>query len=362
MAKQKKEKVIIKGLGLVSFVIALVLFIVACWGNSIFTNEDNAILGLTMNDVAKLLEDFENISPDFKTILSIIFVFICAIISIILMIKFIGLFFGLLGFIGKKDAYVVAKKLSKYAKNALGAMAIEIFGMLIYALDDGVLGQDATTFMIVVGVIFAVLYLLVRFYRWFIVEKHEIADIVFAVLKDGIYIASLIFLFSFINLKTLPLILEVQTYFNLGDEAFMINLISTSIMDLVLNVITFLILTSLMRKMIRFLPFNNYKKNVYSKINGGYIALFVFAILFSVMGVVVMPIINSTFDMANIVPTVIGVVLDILPYLLVMIAVCLLGSVEDFHSTEIKLKLPEVKVISEDTTTDEPATADATEE
>lgn len=362
MAKQKKEKVMIKGLGFVSFAIALVLFIVACWGNSIFNNESNAILGITMNDVAKLLEDIENITPDFKTILSIIFVFFCAIVSIILTIKFIGLFFGLLGFIGKKDSYVVAKKLSKYAKNALGAMAIEIFGMLLYALDDGVIGKDATTFMIVVGVIFAVLYILVRFYRWFIVEKREIADIIFALLKDGIYIASLLFLFSFINLKTLPLILEIQTYFNLGDEAFMINLISSSIMDLVLNVITFLILTSLMRKTVRLLPFNNYKRDVYSKLNGGYITLFVFATLFSVMGVVVMPIINATFDSANIVPTVISVVLDVIPYLFVMVATCLLGAVEDFHSTEIKLKLPEVKVVDVETSAEEPSTEGETQE
>lgn len=329
----KKQKILVKGFGLISFVISIALFVLALFGNTVLNATDNNIFGVSMELVSSegyLETVFNSENPEINTIFGIMFIFIQAIISVILLIKLIVMFFGIFGFIGKKDAKVVAKKLSKYTKNALGAVAIQIFAMLLYSADDGVIPESLSTLMIYAGVAFGVMYVLVRFYRWFIASKRPILDCVFDVIKDLVYVGALIILISFVDIAFLSNFKLIQTYFNIDvvDGVLTDAMIST-IVGIAVSMFQFFVITSLMRKTLRLLPFNNYKRTCYGKLRGGYIAYFIITTIMSILSLIMGDLIAGAFDTANIVALILDVLVMILPQLLAMVAVCVAGLIEE---------------------------------
>ena len=108
--KQKAEKVIVKGFGLVSFVIAVALFVLFNYASNLLIANGNSIFGFSFELLEEIIEtpeivevmfDSESMGP--HVIFGFMFIFLELILVIILAIKTIALFFGLLGFIGKKD-------------------------------------------------------------------------------------------------------------------------------------------------------------------------------------------------------------------------------------------------------------------
>ncbi len=337
----KKEKVIVKGFGLISFLLAILMFALAVYGNNILTFSDgkletldaNNIFGVSMELVASegyLETVFNSESVEMKLIFGVMFIFVEALISIIVLIKLIVMFFGIFGFIGKKDAKVVAKKLSKYTKNALGAVAIQIFGMLLYSADDGIIPEEFNSFTLLAGIAFAVMYILVRLYRWFIASKRPILDCVFDVLKDGIYIAALIILFSFVDVAFLSEFTKIQSYFNVElVDGVMSDAMVSTITGICVSIFQFFIITSLMRKTLRLLPFNNYKSSAYGKLRFGYVSYFIITTIMCALSLCIGDLIAGSFDTANIVSLILDVVVMVLPQLLAMVAVLVAALVEE---------------------------------
>ena len=333
----KKEKVLVKGFGLISFVIAVALFVLFNFASGLLSADGNEVFGFSfalLKDIAETPEivevmfDSDSMGP--HVIFGFMFIFLELILVIILAFKTIFLFFGLFGFIGKKDAKVVAKKLAKYTKSALGGVATVIFGLLIFACDDGVLSEDFGTLTLYAGIAFGVMYVLVRFYRWFIASKRPILDCVFDVVKDLVFIGSLIILISFINVGFLADFKLIQTYFYVDVvEGIMQNQMIGVLMAMVVSVFQFFIITSIMRKTLRLLPFNNYKRSAYGKLKGGFIAYFVITVIMSILALVMGDIIAGTFDTANILPLVLDLIVMVLPQLLAMVAVCVACLIEE---------------------------------
>ena len=333
----KKEKVIVKGFGLISFVIALALYVLFNFASGLLTAEGNSIFGFSFKFLEEIAKDpeimegmFDSESMGPHVIFGLMFILVEVILLIILAIKTLTLFIGLLGFIGKKDAKVVAKKLSNYTKSALAGVAIVIFGLLLFAADDGVLSKDFGSLTLYAGIAFAVMYILVRFYRWFIASKRPILDCVFDVVRDVIFVGSLIILISFVNVGFLGGFTKIQSYFNVElVEGVMRDEMIATIMSMCVGVFQFFIITSLMRKTLRLLPFNNYKRSVYGKLKGGYIAYFIITLIMGALSLVMGDLIAGTFDTANILSLVLDLLVMVLPQLLAMVAVIVAGSIEE---------------------------------
>ena len=336
--KQKAEKVIVKGFGLISFVIAVALFVLFNYASNLLIAQGNSIFGFSFELLQEIAEKPEIVEGMFNAdnmgphvVFGLMFIILELILAIILAIKTITLFFGLFGFIGKKDAKVVAKKLSKYAKSALAGVAIVIFGLLLFAADDGNLSKDFGDLTLYAGIAFGVLYVLVRFYRWFIASKRPILDSVFEVVKDVVYIGSLIILISFIEIGFLGEFKTIQTITNTHviDGGIIQDQMIASIMSMCVSVFQFFIITSMMRKTLRLLPFNNYKRTAYGKLKGGFIAYFIITLIMSVLALIMGDLIAGTFDAANILPLALDLLLMILPQLLAMVAVIVADSIEE---------------------------------
>ncbi len=333
----KKQKILVKGFGLISLAIAIVLFVLFNYASNLILAKGNAIFGFSFDMLVEIAEKPEIIEGMFNAdnmgphvIFGLMLIIVELIIALILAFKTIFLFFGLFGFIGKKDAKVVAKKLAKYTKSALGGVATTIFALMLFACDDGVLPAGFNDVILYAGIAFGVMYVLVRLYRWVIASKRPILDCVFEVLKDGIYIGSLIILISLVRLDFLSDFNLIQTYFNVEVvEGVMQDQLIATLMAMGIAIFQFFIITSLMRKTLRLLPFNNYKRTCYGKLRGGYICYFIFTLLLSALSLVLGDLIANTFNTAEIVSIVLDVILMVLPQLLVMIAVCVAGLIEE---------------------------------
>ncbi len=350
----KKQKILVKGFGLICLAIAIVLFVLFNYASNLIAAKGNSIFGFSFEMLLEIAENPEIIEDMFNSdnmgphvIFGLMLIIVELIIALILAFKTIFLFFGLFGFIGKKDAKVVAKKIANYTKGALGGVAISIFALILFACDDGVLPAGFNDLILYAGIAFGVMYVLVRLYRWVIASKRPILDCVFDVLKDGIYIGSLIILISLIRVDFLSDLNLVQTYFYVDVvEGVMQDQMIATIMAMGIAIFQFFIITSLMRKTLRLLPFNNYKRTCYGKLRTGYIVYFIFTLLLSALSVVLGDLIAGTFNTADIVSIVLDVLVMVLPQLLVMVAVCVAGLIEE-EKPEFAYPLSTVKKLQD---------------
>ncbi len=360
--KQKREVVRIKWMGLACFAIAVLLFALAVWGSNIVSATENNIFGYTIEHFSNP----DNIVAVFQDaittrIISFFMIMFISLITIFASLKILFMFFNLLGFIGKKDAYKTAKKFSKFVKRAFATMALEITALLIFTLDDGVLTKDITTFFTVVGVAFGVLYLGTRAYRWLLVEKLPILDMVFIFVKDALFLGCLVFMATLIDTKLLANAILLETMFNIPQTSYALaQMPFTQLMNVVVGFIQFLIVTSLIRKTLRYFTLNNYKKSAYKKYLGAYITLLIFVVIFAVLKQILFPLINQDAGSIDVVATILAVLPTIIPYLAVIIAISLAGSIEGGYVKEIKLYVPQPKTVA--VANEEVATENASEE
>ena len=348
--KQKREVVRIKWMGLACFGIALALFALAIWGSNILTNPNLNVFGYT-------IEHFTN--PDNITevfldaitfrIISFFTIIFIAILSLIASLKLLFMFFNILGFIGRKDAYKTAKKFSKFVKRAFAAIGLEITALFIFSLDDGVLTQETTTFFTVSIVAFLVVYLGSRAYRWFLVEKLPLLDVLFIFIKDALFIGCLIYIASLMDKTLLATIIRLETLFNLPDSSQLLaEMPFKLLMDIIISFIVFLVVTSLMRKTLRYFTLNNYKKSAYKKYLGGYITLFIFVLIFETLKEILYPlVIIQDFAAIDVTAVVFTVLPKVIPYFAVILAIAFAKAVEGGYVKEIKLYVPAPKQVAE---------------
>ncbi len=356
------EKVVDKKVNLVSMLIAIVLFGVAAFGYTTTTAPDLDVLGvkfsISADEVTAMFSGYIFV----RDIIGLVFVFICLLFQLVALIRLVIMFFKLFGFFGKKDVNVMKKKLSSFAKSAFGVMALEITVLLIASYDNGVFSQNATTLMVLAGVLFFALYALVRFYRWFVLEKRYWLDCLFEVLKDALFIACPIFLISLFDGRFLGVFGEkiFTMYGNLTSEFITMNAISDVISGATTIILMFMT-HGLMRKTMKTMVFNNYKRSAYD-IKGKYIALFVLSFLFAA-GIGVISMVNGgNFNTDALVPELLSALLTSLPYLLAMVGICVGSAIEEQETA--KRAMVEVEVPDEEETeaSAEIATSEETEE
>lgn len=332
----KTEKVVDTRVNLVSLAIAVVLFAVAAFGYSATLDPELAILGIPFafdaNQITGMFEGYVFV----RDVIGLVFVIICAIFQIIALIKLIVQFFKLFGFLGKKDVNVMKAKLSKYAKAVFGTIGLELTILIIASYDNGVLSANASTLMILTGVLFFVLYGLTRYYRWFVCEKRYWLDCLFEGLKDVLFIAGPIFLLTLIDNRFLGTLGEdlFKAYGMLSTDFITISAVS-GIINGVATIIYMFITLALMRKVLKLMPFNNYKKSAYDT-KGRYITLFVFSVLFAVFAGIMGAFKNGTTDTAAIVPALIPALLTTLPYLFAMVGICVAGGINEKETAKVE--------------------------
>lgn len=340
MAKKKvavkTEKVVDKRVNLVSLLIAVVLFAVAVFGYSTTGSADLDILGIKFATVAEQMTEMFEGYVFVRDVIGLVFVLICSIFQIIVLIKLIVQFFKLFGFLGKKDVNVMKKKLANYAKAVFSTIGLELTILIIASYDNGALSTNASTLMILTGVLFFVIYGLTRYYRWFVQEKRYWLDCLFEGLKDALFIAGPIFLLSLIDGRFLGTLGEdlFKAYGRLGTDFITISAIS-GIMNGVATIIYMFITLGLMRKVLKLMPFNNYKKSAYDT-KGRYIALFVLSVLFSASMAVTASVNNGNISGDAIVPALLPALLTTLPYLLAMVGICVASGINEKETAKVE--------------------------
>lgn len=340
--KEKKEIVTIKWMRLACFAISVIFFAIVYWGNQIINAPENNIFGYTI----EFFTHEENIQAVFQSttttsIVAFFMIIFILLLSLCVTLKMICMFFNVLGFIGKKDAYKRAKKFSKYIKRAFAAIGLEITALLLFTFDDGVFTKDIKTFLVVVGIAFAVVYFGVRAYRWFLVEKMSLVDMAFILAKDLIFIGVFIYLITLVDTRVIGTFIQIETLFNSNmTSPVLADKMYSFAFSLVNEVFKFIFLTAVMRKTLKFFPLNNYKKPVYSRYAGNYIALVILIAIYSALGHIIYPLIEQNMASVNVVNVILGVLPQLIPYVLAIVAVCLAGSIEGGYVKEIKLYVP----------------------
>ena len=340
MAKKKvavkTEKVVDKKVNLVSLAIAVVLFAVAAFGYSTTLNPELAILGIPFaidaTQITKMFEGYVFV----RDVIGFVFVLICAIFQIVVLIKLIVQFFKLFGFLGNKEVNAMKKKLANYAKAVFGTIGLELTILIIASYDNGVLSEGASTLMILTGVLFFVLYGLTRYYRWFVQEKRYWLDCLFEGLKDALFIAGPIFLLTLIDARFLGTLGEdlFKAYGMLSTDFITMSAIS-GIMNGVATIIYMFITLGLMRKVLKLMAFNNYKKSAYDT-KGRYIALFVLSVLFGASMAITSSVNNGNISGDAIVPALIPALLAALPYLFAMVGICIASGINEKETAKVE--------------------------
>lgn len=340
MAKKKiavsAEKVIDKKVNLASLVIAVLLFAVAAFGYSAVNNPNLDILGLTFSTAGEQITEMFAGYVLVRDVIALVLVLICMILQIVILIKLIVQFFKLFGFLGKKDVNVMKTKLSKYAKAVFGTIGLELTILIITSYDNGVLPPNASTLMILAGVLFFALYGLTRYYRWFVLEKRYWLDCLFEGLKDALFIACPIFLLSLIDSRFLGAFGDVlfTMYGNMTSEFITATAIS-NVMNGAASILLMFITLGLMRKTMKLMVFNNYKKSAYD-VKGRYIALFVIAFLFATFGGVTGMVNSGGFATDMLVSTLLSAVVTALPYLFAMVGICVASGVNEKETAKVE--------------------------
>ncbi len=338
MPKKKvvHEQVIDKKVNLASLLIAIVLFGVAAFGYVTLGATDLDVLGVKFTISADEITALFSGYIFAKDVIGLIFVLLCSIFSLVVLIKLIIMFFKLIGFFGKKDVEVMKKKLSKFAKSAFGAMAMEITVLIIASYDNGALSQNAALLMILAGVLFFALYGLTRYYRWFVLEKRYWLDCLFEGLKDVLFIACPIFLLTMIDGRFLGTFAD-ELYIMYGQVStdYLSSKQFTVIFENAATIVLMFLTLGLMRKTMKLMAFNNYKKSAY-QVKGKYIAMFVIAFLFAALKPVIAALASESFSTDIIAPALLSAVVAVLPYLFAMVGICIGSAINEKETAKVE--------------------------
>ena len=334
-------------------VLALILFVMAAYGFSLLSGDlDIGGISIMLDNAEDVLEtlteSFES-APRMDLLFALIFIAACEIINLIVIINLIRMFLGWFGFIGKRDSRRMAVKLAKHAKIAFGSMGLIITELLFATLDEGVIPENIKTYFILVGVVLLLTYLLVRFYRWFVVERYYVTDFIFTLIKDLAFLALPILLFSMISKTVMGDLFDgftkmVQTL-SWDTTNFLGMAVVAELFEALIGLIMFFYTISIVRKLMKFVPFNNYRKSYSAKVNGRMVGMIILTALVVVSsGITSVAIATGTVDVSGIVDALLLKKDLLIQLLLITIGTFVLGGVDKSSDIlDVKLAAPRAK-------------------
>ncbi len=319
MAKQRHshhEKVVIKSVNIACLLIALVLTALTVFAFTTLTDglELNGISAETpVDEILDVIEGLEDVDNDtmgtvIPYLISFFLYAFLSIFTIVIVINEIRLIIGWFGFIGKKDSRKMAKKLSKHAKIAFGSIGIVLTLHVVCSLDNGVFADNFKTLALLTGIVFGVLFLAVRYYRWFVVEQWDLADWIIALVRDLMIVAlPIVFLFMF------PTVAPIGDFFtsfvgamsmpNGVDSNFLMMNAVSKMFGALIEIVILLGVLGVMRKVVKFAVFDNYRKPVGKTVRGKFILTIILVALFGAsIGLMESINVYQTFDVNVILP------------------------------------------------------------
>ena len=343
--KAKSEKVYLASVNWGCLLFGLILTVLAIYAYSLLTADLSigSVSMTTLSDPAFLenLEDYMQDQP--IVIMQIFFLAVLSVFPLIAGINVVRLVIGTLGFFGKKDSRKMAMKLAKHAKIAFAVMGTAVAIPTIASMDDGVLPEGMSTLYVVAGVAVVLYYLLVRLYRWFIVEKKPVTEWVFPLVRDIGFFVIPVVLFSLVlgNVGT-PIgdLFRTIELLMAGAQSIKAETLIASVIDVILLFLCF----SVAKAAMKFLPFDNYKKTAAKKVGGKVLTVFIWMIIFvACEAIAVTTIATGTMDTDAIIAAVLAKKDILIQLLLFTIGTKILGAVAQRHDYD-NVQLASVKV------------------
>jgi len=285
MAKHS-EKVYDKKINIACLLLALAFVVLAIFAFSTFSSvEFNLVDVEYLTDVleSQNMDAFgEYMEANLGSVYAFVVVAIVAlVVFIVSLVNVIRLVIGWFGFIGKKDSRRMAKKLAKHAKIAFGTTGLILATAVVFSTAFGKIESNVKTLAIVTAVAFAITYLLVRYYRWFVVEKVSYQNYLFVLLRDAICIALPIIIFC--NFVSLTAIKDGMAAMNaMVGSASSKSRLAAELGKLFLAVADLFVLLGVFgvaKKIIKLMPFDNYKRTATKAASGKYIPLVIIPLI-----------------------------------------------------------------------------------
>ena len=343
--KAKSEKVYLASVNWGCLLFGLILTVLAIYAYSFLTADLSigSVSMTTLSDPA-FLENLEDYMQDQPIVIpQIFFLAVLSVFQLIALINVVRLVIGTLGFFGKKDSRKMAMKLAKHAKIAFAVMGTAVAIPTIASMDDGVLPEGMTTLYVVAGVTVGLYYLLVRLYRWFIVEKKPVTEWVFPLVRDIGFFAIPAVLFSLVLGNVGTPIGDMFRTFDLlmaGAHSVKVEALVSSAIEIVLLFMCF----STAKAAMKFLPFDNYKKTAAKKVGGKVLAIFIWMIIFvACEAITVTTVAYGTFNTDAIIAEVLANKDILVQLLLFTIGTKILGAVAQRHDYD-NVQLASVKI------------------
>ena len=309
--KKKNDKVYVKSVNLGTLFLGLFLTVLAIFAYTFLLSDtlafdDFKLVGATQAETTaymnKIIHLFDNVgemsdSEIGITLISFIIGVFLSVMMLVTAINVIRLFFGTFGFLGKGDSRKRALKLAKHARIAFGVCGTVIIITGVCSFDDGVFPENIMTLWVVSAIACAVYYLLVRYYRWFVVEKKPVSDWIFPLVHDLACFALPAVFFMMVGnfaayqqFKSALLEADLIGGTLMGSSAApTVALAMKGILAAGECLVLFCAFSSA-KAMLKFLPFDNYKRSAGGKISNKFLWA---AILLTVMAVTLAVILTS---------------------------------------------------------------------
>ena len=364
MAKHS-EKVYVKKINVACLLFALALVILSVFAYSTLSSnlEVNGVDLEYITDLTSNPEALgEYLSANTGVVLGFVVLLVSSVASIVALINVIRLVVGWFGFIGKKDSRRMAKKLAKHAKIAFGTTGLILATEVILCTSKGVIAENVKTLAIVTGVAFAIAYLLVRYYRWFVVEKVSYKSYVFVLIRDAICIALPIILLSFVSLTAVKDGMDAMNSFTsaASSQRRLADVMGKFIMALV-DLFILIGAFGIVKKILKLMPFDNYKKKATQAASGKYIPLIIISLFLIAASAVTTTVIKyEAFEIDAFKEALFAELDIIIKLIFTAIAAHVLNSVKSEDSEGGELKLQIEAPAAEDTSAEERAPAEET--
>jgi hypothetical protein len=288
MAKHT-EMVYDKKVNIACLLFGLALVVLAIFAFSTFSSVDLNLIDLEyLTDVIEA-QDTDALGEYMSSNMGSVYAFavvaiVAAVVSIVSFVNVIRLVVGWFGFIGKKDSRRMAKKLSKHAKIAFGTSGLILATSVVFGTAYGKIAENVKTLAIIMAVAFVITYLLVRYYRWFVVEKVSYQNYLFVLLRDAICIALPIIIFcNFVSLTAIKDGMDAMNSFvgaasseNNRRLAAALGKLFIALRDLFVLLGVF----GVAKKIIKLMPFDNYRRTATKAASGKYISLIIIPLIF----------------------------------------------------------------------------------
>lgn len=306
MAKHT-EKVYDKKINIACLLLALAFVVLAIFAFSTFSSVDFDLIDLEYLTEVIESENMDALGDYMTANMGSVYAFavvaiVAAVVSIVSFVNVIRLVVGWFGFIGKKDSRLMAKKLSKHAKIAFGTSGLILATSVVFNTAYGKIAENVKTLAIVMAVAFVITYLLVRYYRWFVVEKVSYQNYLFVLLRDAICIALPIIIFcNFVSLTAIKDGMEAMNGFVDAASSENSRRLAAGMGKLFIAIADLFILLGVFgvaKKIIKLMPFDNYSKTATKAASGKYISLIVVPlILIAISAVTTTVITYEAFEM-----------------------------------------------------------------